>query len=180
MDEEFLEKEIILKKTIGLIAVLALCLFPVMAQDSPPATVPVSATFTSGCLIQIVPGMATWTLPVPMVNGELEQSDEGVQPVIVSWRLPPGNSISLVVETVTDLVGGSATLPMENYVKHIWTGGITADSFLPPSASAQVEFFTDVDTNGLVNAFVEFWITNNLIFADTYVGEIAYTVIDVV
>lgn len=180
-----------IKKILGLIAIVAMLSLPIMTQeDDIPISVDLHAYVAAGMAMTLTPGVATWSLiPLPTVVGEQGQfilSDEGTQALYFSYRLSAG-SINLICTSDDVLYENDPTkrLAPEIMLSHKFSGGVAFESLLPPVLTEQV-IHTDTMKRGYVEASLEISFLNsdhlfeNGIQAGNYYSTITYTLINVV
>lgn len=143
--------------TILLVITLSLFSF---AQLQDTALVTAMAQISNSIEIQFDTTNILWSnIDMPTV-AEWTTSDIGPIGVELTYRLVHGNVPKLLCESVTNFIGSTVELNIENYLQMIWTGQIS-QTLLAPAVGMTADIWTGTHQAGKTKADVEFQFYND-------------------
>lgn len=170
-----------MRKILSLVAILLLCSMPAMVQED-SKTVQLSVTIVGGVYLDITPPDATWpAVALPTTVGDEFIPCANPQTVFVSYSLASGHKAKLFCMSDSDLDSGTNIFPIESYIRHTFTNGMSFQGFVPPAdLVTEQEVWLSAGAGGRTEADLLIEFKNQTFQTGTYLASITYTLIDTV
>lgn len=150
-----------MKKFLGFLAILLIATFPVLSQDSPPATIDLSYTILGGCTIELSAYSLIWSaIELPILEDGYVSADDVPILIDMAWKLDNSHEALLKAETGDFLrTSDSKVMAPEVFFQAIYAGDIMG-TFPFPATADPAQLIWESDTAGSrasASLDVQFW-----------------------
>lgn len=151
----------ILRKFLGILAIVLLLSFPVFAQDSPAATIDLSYTILGGCTIELSAYSLIWSgIELPILADGYVSADDVPILIDMAWKLDNSHEALLKAETGDFLrTSDSKVMAPEVFFQAIYTGDVVG-TFPFPATADPPQLIWESNTAGSrasASLDVQFW-----------------------